>query len=69
MAKININTQAAGYQTRLTQLREIKTYYAPQLAQYLKEPIERQAIWRQNDPILWELLDLIQKFNDFQEIA
>ena len=64
MANIVIDTQAAGYQTRLTQLQDIKSFYGPRLAEYLKESEERQQIWRQNDPILWEILDLIRKFND-----
>ena len=61
MANISINTQSAGYQTRLTQLQEIKTFYGPRIVEYLKEDPERQAIWRSRDPILDELLDIADR--------
>ena len=61
MANITINTQAAGYQTRLTQLQDIKAFYGPRIVEYLKESPERQAIWRSRDPILDELLDIADR--------
>ena len=61
MANITINTQAAGYQTRLTQLQDIKSFYGPRIVEYLKAPPERQAIWRTKDPILDELLDIADR--------
>ena len=63
MANININTQSANYQTRLTQLQEIKAFYGPRIVEYLKEPPERQAIWRSRDPILDELLDIYERID------
>ena len=63
MANISINTQSAGYQTRLTQLQDIKSFYGPRIIEYLKEPADRQKIWRQNDPILWEMLDIWYKID------
>ena len=64
MAQISINTQSAGYQARLQQIRDIKSFYGPRIAEYLKESPERQKIWRQKDPILWELMDLHRKIED-----
>ena len=64
MANISIDTQSAGYQTRLQQIRDIKTFYGPRIVEYLKESPERQKIWRQKDPILWELMDLHRKIED-----
>jgi hypothetical protein len=61
VANITLNTQAAGYQNRLTQLREIKDYYGPMIVAYLNEPAERQEIWRTKDPILDELLDIADR--------
>ena len=61
MANISINTQSAGYQLRLTQIQEIKTFYGPRIVEYLGESPERQAIWRSRDPILDELLDIADR--------
>jgi hypothetical protein len=61
MANITINTQSANYQTRLTQLQEIKQFYGPRIVEYLKQPAERQEIWRTKDPILDELLDIADR--------
>lgn len=61
MANINIDTQSANYQTRLTQLQEIKAFYGPRIVEYLAAPPERQAIWRANDPILDELIDIADR--------
>ena len=61
MANITLNTQSAGYQNRLTQLRDIKAFYGPMIVTFLKEPPERQAIWRSRDPILDELLDIADR--------
>lgn len=61
MANITIDTQSAGYQTRLTQLQDIKAFYGPRIVEYLEQPAERQAIWRSKDPILDELLDIADR--------
>jgi hypothetical protein len=61
MANIIIDTQSAGYQTRLTQLQDIKAFYGPRIVEYLNEDPARQAIWRTKDPILDELLDIADR--------
>ena len=63
MANITIDTAAPGYQQRLTQLREIKSFYGPRIVQYLEAPRERQQAWRSRDPILWEMLDIWHKID------
>lgn len=62
MATTQINTESTQYQTRLTQLQEIKAFYGPIIVKYLglRDP-ERQKAWRQRDPILRELLDIHRK--------
>ena len=69
MANQNIDTQAANYQTRLTQIQEIKAFYGPRIAAYLKESPERQAIWRSKDPILDEMLDIHEKIEAREDLA
>ena len=63
MANITIDTQSTGYQTRLTQLQDIKTFYGPRIVEYLKAPPERQVIWRSKDPILDELIDIYERID------
>lgn len=61
MADTNINTAAAGYTTRLSQLQDIVAFYAPILVEYLKVQVkdpEAARTWRQQDPILRELLNI-----------
>ena len=67
MANITIDTTTAGYQLRLNQIREIKTFYGPRIVEYLKEDPERQKIWRQSDPILWELLDIWHRIENLTD--
>jgi hypothetical protein len=69
MANISIDTTSAGYQNRLADIRAIKTFYGPRIAEYLKEGPERQQLWRQHDPIMWELMDLHRKIEDREDIA
>lgn len=64
MATINIDTTSSEYQTRLIQLQQIKSFYGPRIAQYLKASPERQAAWRANDPILDEMLDIKDKIDE-----
>ena len=61
MANIVIDTQAAGYQTRLTQIQDIKAFYGPRIVEYLDSSPERQAKWRAKDPILDEILDIHER--------
>ena len=67
MANISIDTTTAGYQNRLTQLQDIKTFYGPRIVEYLAQPPERQKIWRNKDPILWELLDIWRRIEAREE--
>jgi len=64
MANQNIDTTAPGYQTRLTQIQEIKAFYGSTIVAYLQETPERQQQWRQADPMLWELLDIWYKIEE-----
>lgn len=61
MPNITIDTTAPAYQTRLTQLQDIKSFYGSRIVEYLQAPPERQAIWRTKDPILDELLDIHER--------
>ena len=63
MADVNINTQSAGYQTRLTQLQEIKQFYGPLIVEYLKSDETRKNKWRARDPILNEMLDIYERIH------
>lgn len=63
MADVNINTQSAGYQTRLTQLQEIKQFYGPLIVEWLKSPPTRQEKWRAKDPIMDEMLDIYERIH------
>ena len=69
MANITIDTQSAGYQTRLTQIQEIKTFYGPRIVEYLRQPEDRQAIWRAKDPILDEMLDIYERIERREEMG
>jgi hypothetical protein len=66
MADFNIDTQSAGYQTRLVQLREIMTFYKPLLKKYLslRNP-EAQAAWRERDPMLNIILTISERVSTF----
>ena len=63
MADVNINTQSAGYQTRLTQIREIKQFYGPLVVEWIKSTPERRQKWRAKDPILSEILDIYERID------
>lgn len=61
MATTNIDTTSNGYQTRLTQLQDIKSFYGPIIVKYLEVHQKDEAAakaWRQADPILRELLEI-----------
>lgn len=61
MATTNVDTTAPGYTTRLGQLQDIVAFYAPILVEYLKvAKVDADAArtWRQQDPILRELLNV-----------
>ena len=63
MADVNINTQSQGYQTRLTQLQEIKQFYGPLIVEWIKSPKSRQVKWRAKDPMLNEILDIYERIH------
>lgn len=56
MADINIDTSAAGYQTRLTQFNQIVQFWKPLLKEYFDMNEEQQQAWRDNDPFLNNIL-------------
>ena len=59
MAILQINTQSAQYQTKLTQLNQIIDFYKPVLKRYLEERNgEAKENWRSRDPILDRLLQI-----------
>jgi hypothetical protein len=70
MGTRTIDTTSQGYQNRLQQLREIKTFYGPVLAEYaeLPGPLDAEGgeaqAWRQADPILREFIDVWRKLVD-----
>ena len=65
MPTTSVDTTSAGYQTRLTQIQEIKSFYGPIIAEYLRlNDADQQTAWRQADPILRELLDIHRKIED-----
>lgn len=62
-----INTQSAGYQQHLQNLRDIVSFYSPKLRCYFQMTEAQQQAWRQRDPILRELLDFARKTNEHDE--
>ena len=67
MANININTQAAGYQTRLTQYNEIMAFWKPNLTEFFKMNQEQRQAWRQADPFLDRILTVTQAITELRE--
>lgn len=64
MATRNIDTTSPQYQTRLTQIQQIKAFYGPVIADYLnvhKTDPDAARAWRQGDPILREMLDIYRQ--------
>jgi hypothetical protein len=56
MANVSIDTQAAGYQNRLTQYNEIMAFWKPYLQQFFKMNEAQRQAWRAADPFLDRIL-------------
>lgn len=63
MANQNIDTTSGIYQQRLSQLNQVKSFYADLLAEFIDEPQDRQKIWVENDPLMAELVDIARQFH------
>lgn len=64
MANINIDTSAAGYQTRLTQYNEIMAFWKPNIVEYFKMTGEQQQAWRAADPFLDRILKVSEAISN-----
>ena len=67
MANINIDTQAAAYQTRLTQYNEIMAFWKPNLIEFFKMDPEQQQAWRAADPFLDRILKVTEAITELRE--
>lgn len=67
MANVSIDTQAAGYQNRLTQYNDIMAFWKPYLVAFFKmEPEQRQA-WRAADPFLDRILTVTKAITELRD--
>jgi hypothetical protein len=67
MANVSIDTQAAGYQNRLTQYNEIMQFWKPYLVEFFKmNPQQRQA-WRAADPFLDRILTVTKAITELRD--
>ena len=70
MATLAIDTTDPNYQTRLTQLQQIKAFYGPRIARYLQvQDTAKQADWEARDPILAEIMDMHRKISAREDIT
>jgi hypothetical protein len=67
MANINIDTSAAGYQTRLTQYNEIMQFWKPNLIEFFKMDEEQRQAWRAADPFLDRILKVTAAITELRE--
>jgi hypothetical protein len=67
MANVTINTQAAGYQTRLTQYNEIMQFWKPNLIEFFKMDQEQRQAWRAADPFLDRILKVTAAITELRE--
>ena len=67
MANVTINTQAAGYQTRLSQYNEIMQFWKPNLIEFFKMDQEQRQAWRQADPFLDRILTVTQAITELRD--
>ena len=56
MANVVIDTQAAGYQNRLSQYNDIMAFWKPHIVAYFKMNVEQREAWRAADPFLDRIL-------------
>lgn len=64
MANINIDTSAAGYQTRLTQYNDIMAFWKPNIIEYFKMTQEQRDAWRAADPFLDRILKVSEAISN-----
>jgi hypothetical protein len=67
MANVTIDTQAAGYQTRLTQYNEIMQFWKPNLIEFFKMDPEQRQAWRAADPFLDRILKVTQAITELRD--
>ena len=67
MANVSIDTQAAGYQNRLTQYNEIMAFWKPYLVEFFKMNHEQRQAWRAADPFLDRILTVTQAITELRE--
>ena len=66
MAVLQINTQSAQYQQKLSELNTIINFYKPVVRRYVQMDPEIQADWRQRDPILNRLVQIHEAIARFE---
>ena len=67
MANVDIDTQAAGYQNRLTQYNEIMAFWKPYLQQFFKLRPEQREAWRAADPFLDRILTVTAAITEYRD--
>ena len=67
MANVSIDTQAAGYQNRLTQYNEIMQFWKPNLVEFFKMTPEQRQAWRAADPFLDRILTVTQAITELSD--
>lgn len=67
MANVTINTQAAAYQTRLTQYNDIMAFWKPYLVEFFAMNREQRQAWRANDPFLDRILTVTQAIAELRD--
>jgi hypothetical protein len=67
MANVSIDTQAAGYQNRLTQYNEIMQFWKPNLVEFFKMNPEQRQAWRAADPFLDRILTVTQAITELRD--
>lgn len=67
MANVTINTQAAGYQTRLTQYNDIMAFWKPNLIEFFKMDREQRQAWRAADPFLDRILTVTRAIAELRD--
>jgi hypothetical protein len=67
MANVSIDTQAAGYQNRLTQYNEIMAFWKPNLQEFFKMNRDQRQAWRDADPFLDRILTVTQAITELRD--
>jgi hypothetical protein len=64
---VDIDTTAAGYQTRFTQYNDIMAFWKPHIIKYYKMNKSQREAWRAADPFLDRLLTVTKAINTLSE--